>query len=484
MARLLVCGYLLFWLTRASLTFNCSLGPIYVDMHKRAVHGTPVYQYGTFLGVGSPSQNQSLVPSLSHNEISVASIDYCKHSRLPHCVNETHGNFNFSESGTWLGIDDYSAIDDTGDFFNESFAGQDELHIFTHFLETNPPSEEILHNFTFEVATKGEPNPGIVGLGPKSTLLQQLYDNNRIAGRTYSIYTASGSERAGGVVNGSLTLGGYDSNRFTGIPYSYRMDTFNASPLSVKVSDIVLEDPSNSHRNISLFSASEFPELKDDFQGFEAEITTDQYPLSLPYEITQNYISALSAVPSDNPDGSLSLSKPYNGSMTIVLSNGFRATLPREVMYNVSGLSPVADRNESSTTPNYLSLAWLSQVYLMLDYDSSVFYLAQVVPLVKYAVPKTFCPGTVPQHYIPPRKGFAARGLIGAVLGGFIGGIALLCLVWVLFTNWRKGRVGAMSERQRLMGLGCRGEWIEIPETNSNSPQSRKGKARSLDWPE
>lgn len=83
-----------------AIAFNCSIPPIYVDIHKRAVHGTDVFQYGSFIGVGSPAQNQSLWPSLSQNETSVAYVDYCDHSTLLDCRDSTRGDFDPSQSST------------------------------------------------------------------------------------------------------------------------------------------------------------------------------------------------------------------------------------------------------------------------------------------------------------------------------------------------------------------------------------------------
>jgi hypothetical protein len=89
---------LLTGLVPASLAFNCSVPPIYVDIHNRVVHGTNIFQWGSFMGVGSPDQNQSLVPSLRQNETSVAWIDYCSDSDLPNCLESTGGNFDPTQS--------------------------------------------------------------------------------------------------------------------------------------------------------------------------------------------------------------------------------------------------------------------------------------------------------------------------------------------------------------------------------------------------
>ena len=79
---------------------NCSIPPVYVDIHKREVQGTDVYQYGSFIGAGSPAQNQSLWPSIRRNETSVARVDFCEQSILFDCLNSTRGNFNTADSTT------------------------------------------------------------------------------------------------------------------------------------------------------------------------------------------------------------------------------------------------------------------------------------------------------------------------------------------------------------------------------------------------
>ena len=90
----------LIFLVELSRAFNCSIPPIYIDIHRRAVHGTNVFQYGSFIGFGNPAQNQSLLPSLRQNETSVAHADFCDGSDLPNCLDSTRGNFNPSESRT------------------------------------------------------------------------------------------------------------------------------------------------------------------------------------------------------------------------------------------------------------------------------------------------------------------------------------------------------------------------------------------------
>lgn len=150
-----------------------------------------------------------------------------------------------------------------------------------------------------------------------------------IAGKTYSLYIGQGFDRAGGKVNGSNVFGGYDSGRFTGTPHQYPMNINNVNAMSVRIKDVVITQ-TGSGANQSLFDPTIFTDMKSQPQTFEAQITTDQFPMSLPYQITQNFIKALAAQ-KDNywGDNSLKLTKDFNGTLSIVLEDGFTITFPQ-----------------------------------------------------------------------------------------------------------------------------------------------------------
>jgi hypothetical protein len=74
---------------------DCNINPIFVDFHDRAVDGGITFQYGLFTGIGSPiSQNLSQWPSLSYNETTVGSLDYCTSSPFANCINQSHGFYS------------------------------------------------------------------------------------------------------------------------------------------------------------------------------------------------------------------------------------------------------------------------------------------------------------------------------------------------------------------------------------------------------
>jgi hypothetical protein len=87
-------------LAQVAFSFNCSIPPIYVDISKRAVHGSDLLQYGLFAGLGTPSQNFSLWPSLTHNETAFATTDFCTSESPSNCINTTHGFFQQELSST------------------------------------------------------------------------------------------------------------------------------------------------------------------------------------------------------------------------------------------------------------------------------------------------------------------------------------------------------------------------------------------------
>ena len=342
---------------------------------------------------------------------------------------------------------------DGQEIYFEGPFGRDDIHFYTHYIQTNPASETVLSNTSLQTVTNGTVRPGILGLGPSSTIISGLFDNNLIAGRTYSLYVGSGMDRAGGVINGSLTLGGYDTGRFEGPLYSFPVKPDDMNPFAVQVSDILINDVSDVSGAVSLFERAESEE-KQDIKPFEAKITSDQYPMSFPYEITKAYKSILSAETSEYSDRSLRLRKSFKGSMSIKLSSGFIVTLPNDVMVNETQISPVAERDQNSTQPFHLSLAWLSQVYLMVDLDASRFFLAQAITENKFVTPETFCSGETPEVY-QLKKGddFASTGMVGAVIGGVVGGLGFVVLVVCLLLfgiRFRKNKKMKQLEQAQL----------------------------------
>jgi hypothetical protein len=198
--------------------------------------------------------------------------------------------------------------------------------------------------------------------------------------------------------------------------------------LPLNITDVRIASADGS-TNASLLDNGKFPNLGSGDHSFVGRLTSDQFPIHLPYQVTQNFIKTLSAVPSGLSDGSLRINKTFNGNMTFTLSDGFQVTIPSDVLYNATGLSPVADRKQDDNSPFYLSLPFLAQIYLMMDYESSVFHVATAVQENVMVMPTPFCPHSTPTAYATPAaSSFKKKGLIGALIGGIIGLIVLSTL--------------------------------------------------------
>lgn len=468
---------------------NCNLPPVYVDIHRRTVQGSTDLQYGSFIGVGTPefstrqAQNNSLWPSLTQNHTSFASPTFCKNSTLRECEKYTGGVYITKDSTTFRESKDLQSLDTDRNTTVKGRLVKDTLRLYTHYFETegDPATQTALEDAVIKVADSGSVRPGVLGIGQSSTVLQDLVKQNKIAGRTYSLYIGQGFERADGIVNGSTTFGGYDHGRFTGKVHSFPMTPSNPSPFSVKVKDIYITDSKTPKSNVSLFDTVVFPSDKK-VESFNAQITTDQYPLSLPYQITQNFIMHMEAQ-KDNywGDNSLKLKNAFNGTLSIVIEGkdgDFVVTLPPEIFMNKTNITPIQDRDEKSTAPFLLSTAFLTQVYLMADFDASQFHLAKAVAHHRAVMPVTFCPNTVPIPYErPDQSAWSKQGLIGAVVGGVIGGMGIAIALYYLVIVCLRRRMAKENEQEVEKGLKAKKmAQFQVEEVQEFDPPPKKSK--------
>jgi hypothetical protein len=388
--------------------------------------------------------------------------------------------------GRFVGQPNTQTVDRANNRTFEGFFGQETLRLYTHFFETDGASQTLLDNLTIEVATRGSITPGRVGVGSSSTVLRDLAGREMIAGRTYSLYIGQGFERAGGSVNGSNVFGGYDSGRFTGDPHKYPMNIANVNPMSVRIKDILLTN-TKDRSNVSLFDNAVFTDMKSRAADFEAQITTEQFPLSLPYQITKNFMARTTAEKDkDNTwgDSSLRMKNAFNGTLSIVLEDGFTVTLPPEVLMNASNISPIQEQSENSTAPFYLGTAFLGQVYLMADFETNNFFLGEAVQKNNMVMPVTFCPKSTPAAYIRPQQSsWQKQGLIGAVVGGVIGGIGAIAAMFCLWTVLLRKKDEKRLRRELKKNKTAKMAQFEIEEVPSfDPPPSRAIKAKAFLW--
>jgi hypothetical protein len=339
--------------------------------------------------------------------------------------------------------------------------GNDTLRIYEHYFDPSPP---ILHNITdFPVTELTDYKStgsswygpsGQLGLGADAPILSRLVEQGAISTRSFGLYIGTAYPRARGAINGSLTLGGYDSGRLEGRAYNYTLGTnYDAgageTPFRVEVQSVVLNDLSDDISSNTLSS-----------EPFDAFLTTDQYSMSFPQPVTDAFVERTSTDPevreNDFSEPSFYLPETANFSLTITLSSGISVTIPPEELRNASSASPVSPPASSTSSssnatdasgPALLGSSFLAHIYLSVNYDampSPAFYLNTARPHGPYVMTQPLCASdNIPVSAAPVKvSSWSRNGTIGAVLGGVIGGIALVVVAWWCWIGqrWRRLR--------------------------------------------
>ena len=347
--------------------------------------------------------------------------------------------------------------------------GNDTLHIFEHYFDPSPPNVTSVTDFPLtQITAPDSSSPpwfgpsGLFGLGADAPILQRLVDQDVISTRSFGLYIGTSYTRADGKINGSLTLGGYDSGRFEGTANTYQLvqdydSQRNETPFRVTVTGLVLNDLSNNG-NVSTSLIDE---------GFDAYLTTDQYSMSFPQAATDLFLESTStdATPQANDfsEPTFYLPPSANFSLTITLSSNLTITIPASELRNLSNASPISPptlipntpargpfnnsdlSNGTTAGPALLGTAFLSHVYLTANYDASPqpsFYLNKALPDGPYVMTQGLCADSVPVMAVSTSiSSWNKNGTIGAILGGVIGGIALVFVGWWCWVGqrWRRG---------------------------------------------
>jgi hypothetical protein len=177
--------------------------------------------------------------------------------------------------------------------------------------------------------------------------------------------------------------------------------------------------------------------------------------------------------------------------LSVVLEDGFTVTLPPEMLSNASNITPVQKREKGDERPFLLGAAFLTQVYLMADFDAYTFYLADAVQKNNVVMPVTFCPKSTPTPYSRPKQNaWVKEGLIGAVVGGVLGGIGIGVCMYCFAVAWMRRRVQKKQEAEWERQLEAKGmggkkmQQLEIEEVvpQFEGPPRRKEKRALFPW--
>jgi hypothetical protein len=311
-----------------------------------------------------------------------------------------------------------------------------------------------------------------------------LKDRGEITTRSFGLYIGTAYPRAGGAINGSLTLGGYDSGRLEGNSTTFSVASdfdvrAGETPFRVRVESVTLFDGNSNNESIPLTTAP-----------YDAFITTDQFGMTLPPSVTDTFVERTSATAEDNEfsEQTFALPADSNYTMTVTLANNLTITIPANEMRNASNASPITSTPANLTTP-LLGSHFLSKVYLTVNYDASppAFYLAQASPHGPYVLPEPICSSTVPAQAEPVNiSSWKRNGIIGAVLGGVIGGIGLTFAIWWCWSKARQQKLSKLAEgedEEAKAGLAIKdGISRRFGAIFSPFDRRRKGKGRSADY--
>ena len=297
---------------------------------------------------------------------------------------------------------------------------------------------------------------GLVGLGPSSTLLDHLYNSQLIPTRSFGLYMGTAYEQSNGAVNGSLTLGGYDSGRFDGDVHNFTISPAQPdashSPFKISVQQMTLTD--SSGKKTDLLTSS-----------FDAHITTSQYQLNLPGNVLQSFSGATGATPSNDDLNVFRLPDDFDSKLTITLDSGLDITYDAQWLKNVSNNSPIStgaiSDNTTNTTVNLFGTAFLSNVYFIANYESAPpkFHLANALPHAPYVFTQSLCTDTLP--VAAPKSNlssFGTSGLTGAIIGGVVGGLGLAFAIFWLVRKYLQKRMWRQQAKQAMKGKGIDSE--------------------------
>ena len=86
-------------------------------------------------------------------------------------------------------------------------------------------------------------------------------------------------------------------------------------------------------------------------------------------------------------------------------------------------------------------------------------------------MPVTFCPRSVPVAYSRPKQSqWVSQGLIGAVIGGIVGGFGCLAALYCLYVSWLR-----RSDQRRLRRDLARNEQAKLEQMDVESAPSFEG---------
>ncbi|KAK6503974.1 hypothetical protein TWF506_002191 [Arthrobotrys conoides] len=342
-----------------------------------------------------------------------------------------------------------------------------------------------LKNYEIGVVTNGTKfNLGQLGLGPKSSFLQALKDQGFIDRLVFGF--DAGSQSPYNPRPGHIVLGGYDQSRVAGnfaeFDINYEDTEFRPCPFRVEIQkiDVLFEKTMKTTAFIDLESRNPYAciEPYDNLFRFPSGRLASLESIGLGQgRVNSDWLPNLQV---NEPGWRYKAGNPGAFSLDIVLNGldeDFRIVIPNEELaHPLRGIDNngtwAVDRNytelnifQESAVRNTIVLgkAFLSQVYLAVDYEAGKFYLAASSPSTAGCNPAPFGCSNDNNKKTSPITVAGYVGLAFGIVSFLILGVLLGLGIWF----WKSGRL----DRYRRRGVNIT---ERVPDFGTYTQQNTK----------
>lgn len=405
---------------------------------------------GIQISMGTPPQIVSLRPSTSDDGLYVVNKAQCAPEYNSTCIGSYGGVFDYGASRTFNQVSE-------GQWNGTVSSSSDDLS-FIHFNDALGFGNATVYGFPAIYDEPGYGGQGVLPLGADSDFLKLGVETGMIPSTVFGLWT--GSRSTSNPVDGSLVLGGYDKTRYKG-----EFKTFDSEPkceFCVIITDLMYE---TEDKSVSLFSNAS--------ESLQVALQPSTRVMYVPQNVWENFRDASGGI-YDAGYLNYYAGNPPKGNITATLQNGYKTTIPTEELfyyprgfddqgkYDVKNNTYQIGLFMNQTNDGYVmdwGIPFLTMNYIIADYTRKQFKMAEAIRtdfsnqgggyvLTASCDPTTSSTATATGTVVPASTSSAAalpgdkadhtKAIIGGVVGGILGLIAILGGLGFLFWRHRK----------------------------------------------
>ena len=405
---------------------------------------------GIQISMGTPPQIVSLRPSTSDDALYVVNKAQCAPEYNSTCIGSYGGVFDYSTSSTFSQVSEGQ--------WNGTISTSSEDLSFVHFNDVLGFGNATVYGFPTIYDEPGYGGQGVLPLGSESDFLKIAVETGMIPSTVFGLWT--GSRSTSNPVDGSLVLGGYDKTRYKG-----EFTTFDSEPkceFCVIITDLMYE---TEDKSVSLFSNAS--------QTLQVALQPSTRVMYVPQNVWENFRDASGGI-YDAGYLNYYAGNPPKGNISVTLQNGYKTTIPTEELfyyprgYDDEGKYDVKNNTYqiglfmNATNDGYVmdwGVPFLTMNYIIADYTRKQFKMAEAIRtdftnqgggyvLTASCDPTTAATATATGTNVPAATSSVApvteakadhtKAIIGGVVGGILGLVALVGGLGFLFWRHRK----------------------------------------------